>query len=389
MLNGPTEAAYYARHFRLPGFNQETQRKLQQARVLIIGMGGLGCPAATYLVGAGVGTLGLCDADEVSLSNLHRQALFDMHCIGEKKIKAASRRLRTMNPFISVVELDQFVGRAGLQDLIRDYHVVIDCTDNFASKYDINDACESAEIPLVYGSIFQFEGQVSVFHLPGIGGDRGYSYRDIYPSAPPSGLAQNCGDAGVLGVLPGMIGALQANEAIKVIAGIGEPLAGTLLVFDALGAVSQRLELKRRDESIQSGESLEYATVNELSVLELCERLQGEAAPVLLDVREVAEREALSLGGIHIPLGALASRLGEIPMDRDLVIYCQSGLRAYKAALYLTSERSGQQVFSLQGGASESARVLLERLKESPRGKDDRRLSQSSGGLSGRPGADV
>jgi adenylyltransferase/sulfurtransferase len=346
MNHAVPESVYYARHFRLPGFSEKTQDKLRQARVLMVGVGGLGCPAAMYLAGAGVGTIALCDADDVSATNLHRQVLFDGSCIGQKKVDVAAARLKALNPHIRIETIPSFGTPELLAELVPRYDLVLDGTDNFSAKYAINDACEAAGVPLVYGSIFQFEGQVSVFHHPTAEHPDGISYRDLYPDAPPTGLSQNCGEAGVIGVLPGIIGTLQANEAIKVITGLGETLSGRLMTFDALGAVTRRLALTRRDRSAL------YQSVDQgdISFEEWKRREQGVNPPVLVDVRDANEREAASLGGLHIPLATLPKRLADLPVGQDIVVYCKSGVRSAKAALYLRSIRPDDQVFNLTGG---------------------------------------
>lgn len=340
------ESEYYARHFRLPGFSEETQARLRSARVLIVGVGGLGCPIALYLAGAGIGTIAICDGDIVSASNLHRQILFDINSIGEKKVDAAAQRLRVVNPHISIETVDRYADSQLLAEIVPQYDLVIDGSDNFAAKYLINDACEAAGIPLVYGSIFQFEGQVAVFHLPTSLAPKGFSYRDVYPEAPPHGLAQNCGEAGVIGVLPGIIGTLQANEAIKIITGLGEPLSGYLLVFDALSAVTKRLTLTKRLSTTLAPQ----AEGNEIDIQQLQQLLQSDVAPALIDVRELNERQIYSIGGMHIPLAHLPKHLAELPRDRDIVVYCKSGARSAKAALYLRSVIRGKLIFNLRGG---------------------------------------
>ncbi len=342
------ESIYYARHFRLPGFGPATQDRLRAARVLVIGAGGLGCPAALYLAGAGVGTIALVDADEVSATNLHRQILFNAADIGQRKVDVAARRLKATNPHISVETIPKFADAELLADLVEGFGLVLDGTDNFAAKYAINDACETASKPLVHGSIFQFEGQVSVFHHPTATHPKGISYRDLYPDAPPAGLSQNCGEAGVIGVLPGIIGTMQANEAIKIITGLGETLSGHLLVFDALTASTRRLELKTR---VRLSEDQVAAAANaEITCFELRDRLVAPGGFVLIDVRDQNERDAGSIGGEHIPLTTLPKRLAEIPSSGDVVVYCKSGVRSAKAALYLRSVLPGRTVLSLKGG---------------------------------------
>ncbi len=342
-----TESVYYGRHFRLPGFSEQTQQKLRLARVLVVGVGGLGCPAALYLAGAGVGHLALCDADQVSATNLHRQVLFDLAAVGRKKVEVAAERLRAINPLIRVETFDSFADAAFLAAHVGEFDLVLDGTDNFSAKFAINDACEAAGVPLVYGSIFQFEGQVSVFHRPGADGSPGYSYRDLFHDEPPPSLSQNCGEAGVIGVLPGVIGALQANEAIKVITGLGEVLSGQLLTFDALTASTRKLALARRTPANVPRAQDAPA---DISYAELLERMESAQAPTLVDVRELHEREAVSIGGEHMPLATLPARLSDIPADRDVVVYCQSGVRSSRAALYLRSVKPGVTVLSLKGG---------------------------------------
>lgn len=340
-----TEDIFYERHFRLPGFTAATQEKLRSSRILIVGVGGLGCPAALYLAGAGVGTIALCDADDVSATNLHRQVLFTAQDVGRKKVDVAAERLAATNPHINIVRIDRFADADLLAEIVPQYDLVLDGTDNFSAKYAISDACEAAKVPLVYGSIFQFEGQVSVFHTPSTRHAAGISYRDLYPTAPPAGLSQNCGEAGVIGVLPGIIGTLQANEAIKHLSGLGETLSGTLLIFDALNARTQRLVLNKREAPVQDSAGPEQIDYEQLQALQ-----SGPTPPLLIDVRDAAEREAHHIGGIHIPLMALPQRLQDLKDSRVVVAYCKSGVRSAKAALYLKSVLPATQVLSLAGG---------------------------------------
>ena len=340
-----SEAVYYDRHFRLPGFNEKIQQKLRSAKVLIIGVGGLGCPVATYLAAAGVGTIALCDADEVSPTNLHRQVLFDTSCIGKKKITIAADRLQAINPYIHIEKFCQHVNPKLLRDLLPRFDVVIDCTDNFEAKYAINDMAQIFEVPLVYGSIFQFEGHVSVFHHPTESHLKGFSYRDIHPEAPPSTLAQNCGEAGVIGVLPGIIGTMQANEAIKVITGLGETLSGYLFSYDALTAKTRRLMLSKGCPS-----KIAQELNHEITYSQLLKRLESSHPPVLIDVREKDERQAFSIGGLHIPLETLPQHVTELPGNCDIVVYCKSGVRSARAVFYLNSLISGVKILHLKGG---------------------------------------
>ncbi|MGC7404211.1 ThiF family adenylyltransferase [Pandoraea pneumonica] len=340
-----SEKKFYDRHFKLPGFNETVQERLRSSSVLVLGVGGLGCPAALYLAGAGVGRITLCDADEVSETNLHRQTLFDIASIGKKKVTIAADRLRALNPYICIDTICREADVQLLTQVIPRFDVVIDCTDNFDAKYAINDVAADVGVPLIYGTIFQFAGQVSVFHYPTEAHPSGFSYRDLHPDAPPSAFAQSCGEAGVMGVLPGVIGTLQANEAIKVITGLGETLAGYLLTFDALSATTQRLKLAKRennDTALGAHHMIEYG--------ELLDRMRSSSSPVLIDVREHSERQICSIGGEHIPLATLPQHLKALPIDRDIVVYCKSGARSAKAALYLRSVMNGTKVFHLNGG---------------------------------------
>lgn len=344
------ESVYYGRHYRLPGFSAAVQDKLRKARVLVVGLGGLGCPAALYLASAGIGHLVLCDGDEVSATNLHRQILFDASHLGRKKVEVAAERLRIQNPHIKVETLDRFADEDYLRSIVADFDVVLDGTDNFSTKFATNDACEAAGVPLVYGSIFQFEGQVSVFHHS-VADAPGYSYRDLFPAPPPPGLAQNCGEAGVIGVLPGVVGCLQATEVIKLVTGLGEPLSGKLLMYDALTGTSDTVNIARRPRSAGvASAAQDDITHEELQVL------QAAAEPLtLIDVRENSEREKGSIGGLHIPLVTLPAQLGNIPRDRNIVVYCAAGVRSAKAALYLRAVLPGVRVLSLKGGLDAGA----------------------------------
>jgi molybdopterin/thiamine biosynthesis adenylyltransferase/rhodanese-related sulfurtransferase len=351
-----TEDVFYARHFRLPGFTPATQERLRRARVLIVGVGGLGCPASLYLAGAGVGTIALCDADDVSATNLHRQVLFTAADVGRKKVAVAAERLSATNPHIRIQQIARFADEQLLAEIVPQFDLVLDGTDNFSAKYAINDACEAAGVPLVYGSIFQFEGQVSLFHAPSEKQPKGFSYRDLYPTAPPAGLSQNCGEAGVVGVLPGIIGTLQANEAIKHLSGLGETLSGALLIFDALGARVKRLAVAKR---LPQALAHQEASTGQMTSDELQQRLSSDRPPILLDVRDADERARGSLGGLHIPLMSLHKHLAELRTGQDIVAYCKSGVRSAKAALYLRSVLPEVQIFSLEGGIDGPACALM------------------------------
>ena len=255
------ELARYNRHIIIPEFGEADQQKLKAARVLIIGSGGLGSPALLYLTAAGVGTIGIVDFDVVDDSNLQRQVLFDIHEIGKPKVEAARRRLEALNPHVRFILHNTHINSGNALDIIKDYDVVADGTDNFPTRYLVNDATLLLDKPNVYASIFQFEGQVSVFNYVNQQGERGPNYRDLYPTPPPPGLVPSCAEGGVLGVLPGIVGSLQALEVIKVITGVGEPLSGRFFTFDALNFENRTFNIKRRDDNPVNGKN---PTIHEL-----------------------------------------------------------------------------------------------------------------------------
>jgi len=363
------ELIRYARHLMLPEVGYDGQRRLKAASVLVVGAGGLGSPAALYLAAAGVGELGLADFDNVALSNLQRQILHGTADIGRPKLESARDRLASINPDVHIRLHPDRVTSANALDLIRDYDVILDGTDNFETRYLINDACVLGGKPNAYGAIFRFEGQASVFAAPG-----GPCYRCLHPEPPPPGLVPNCAEAGVFGVLPGFIGTIQATEAIKLIAGLGEPLVGRLLVYDALRMSVRELKLRRDPDCPVCGthptikELIDYdafcgmtqqpgsgsggpahaaagmpdrgeaASGVNISPEELRSRLDGGDAPRLLDVREPHEFEIARLpGAVLIPLGELFSRHTELDPGAEVVVYCHHGIRSASATAYLRS----------------------------------------------------
>jgi sulfur-carrier protein adenylyltransferase/sulfurtransferase len=358
------ELRRYARHVIMPEVGLAGQRKLKAARVLIVGAGGLGSPAALYLAAAGVGTIGLVDFDRVDSSNLQRQILYAATDVGRAKLVAASARLRGMNPHITVETHDARFGASNAEALLADYDMVVDGTDNFATRYLVNDACVLFGKPNVYGSIFRFEGQMSVLAAPG-----GPCYRCLHPEPPPAGLVPNCAEGGVLGVLPGIVGTIQATEAIKLILGEGNPLIGRYLLFDALAMRFRELKLKRdpacpvcgdRPSIVALREYEEYCGtagtavapegVNSVTVEELKSRMDRQADFLLVDVREPVETQISEIpGGQLIPMGQLSERHSELPRDRELIIYCRSGLRSARAVQFLKG-RGFQNVHNLEGG---------------------------------------
>jgi adenylyltransferase/sulfurtransferase len=355
------ERRRYARHLSMPEVGVEGQQKLKAARVLCVGAGGLGSPATLYLAAAGIGTLGLVEFDKVEFHNLQRQVLYGDADVGRQKLGAAAERLRGINPYITIREHDARLSASNAADLLREYDMVVDGSDNFATRYLVNDACVIHGKPNVYGSIFRFEGQVSVFATKG-----GPCYRCLHPDPPPPGLIPNCAEGGVLGVLPGIIGAIQAAEAIKLALGVGTPLIGRFLVFDALAMRFRELKLMRdpacpacgdaptitalRDyDEYCDGVTLTEAREN-VTVEELKDRMDRNADFVLVDVREPSEYDICRIPGAQlIPLGQLNERYLEIPNGREVIVHCRSGMRSARAAHFLKN-RGYSNVHNLEGG---------------------------------------
>lgn len=353
------ELARYNRHIIIPEFGIEAQKKLKAAKVLVIGSGGLGSPLLLYLAAAGIGTLGIVDLDVVDDSNLQRQVLFGVQDIGIPKVEAAKIRLKQLNPHIKIKTYNtQFTSKNALE-IIRDYDVVADGTDNFPTRYLVNDASVLAGIPNVYASIFQFEGQVSVFNYTDKNGTKGPNYRDLYPTPPEPGLIPNCAEGGVLGVLPGIIGSLQANEVIKVITGVGEPLSGRFFVFDALTFETRTLKITKRANSTEIKELIDYEQfcgisaiekpVKEISTLELENWISNGEDFQIIDVRETSEYEQINIGAHLIPLGEVIARNHEIEREKKVVIHCRSGARSAKAIRQL-EEIGFDNLYNLKGG---------------------------------------
>ncbi|HEY7394114.1 MAG TPA: molybdopterin-synthase adenylyltransferase MoeB [Gemmatimonadaceae bacterium] len=355
------ELRRYTRQMRLPTLGVEGQQRLKAASVLIVGAGGLGSPAATYLAAAGVGRIGVADDDRVDASNLHRQPLHRTEDIGSAKADSARETLIGINPHVRVDAIRQRVSRENALDLVTGYDVVIDGTDNFPTRYLLNDACVLTERPLVYGSVDRFEGQVSVFAT-----QRGPCYRCLFPSPPNPGTVQNCADAGVLGVLPGLIGTLQATEALKLILGLGENLAGRLLLVDTLSMRFRTIGVDRDPEcpacgtreirelidyeAFCSGEQSPVREVETILPTELSGALSAGEPIVVIDVREPYEWQIGRIPSARlIPLGSLFSTPPDMPVDADIVVYCHHGQRSHAAAEAL-SAFGFKQVRNLVGG---------------------------------------
>jgi adenylyltransferase/sulfurtransferase len=349
-------ALRYHRQTILPELGIEGQQRLGDGRVLIVGAGGLGSPAAMYLAAAGVGTIGLVDFDEVDETNLQRQIIYTTQDVGQPKLEAAAARLRALNPLIEVRCHEEPFGVANARALVSSYDVVIDGTDNFPTRYLVNDACVMAGTPNVYGSVFRFDGQVSVFATPG-----GPCYRCLHPEPPPPGLIPNCAEAGVLGVLPGVIGTVQATEAIKLVAGIGEPLIGRLLLYDALRLRFREVRLPRDPacpvcgdtpvirELVAYEESCGLETDVDMTVDELARWRKDSTPHLLLDVREPSEAAICRIDGAKlVPLGTLAHELDLLPRDVPVVVHCKMGGRSARATAMLRAK--GIDARNLSGG---------------------------------------
>jgi adenylyltransferase/sulfurtransferase len=372
MIFSNEEIARYSRHLIIPEFNIAGQRKLKAAKVLVVGAGGLGSPLLQYLAAAGVGCLGIVDQDRIEASNLQRQVIYDTNDVGQSKAHAAARRVRALNPHVEVQVHETLLTAANALEVIAGYDVVADGTDNFPTRYLVNDACVLLDKVNVYASIYRFEGQVSVFHYRHPDGQVGPNYRDLFPSPPPPGMVPSCAEGGVLGVLPGIIGSMQALEVIKVITGVGEPLAGRLFLFDAADFVPRVLKVPRDPANPLNGThptqttlidyeqfcgmphqevaherppSLRALSVNELQAW----RSQGTAFQ-LIDVREPHEAEIVSIGGELIPQGQIESQLERIHRDQPVVIHCRSGKRSAEVIDRLEKTYGLTNLYNLTGG---------------------------------------
>jgi adenylyltransferase/sulfurtransferase len=357
----------YSRHLILPEVGMEGQRRLKAAKVLCVGTGGLGSPMAFYLAAAGIGTLGLVDFDVVDASNLQRQIIHSTRDIGRKKLDSAAEKLIALNPGLNVVKHETMLSSANALDVLKDYDIVADGTDNFPTRYLVNDACVLLGKPNVYGSIFRFEGQASVFATK-----EGPCYRCLYPEPPPPGLVPSCAEGGVLGILPGLVGVMQATEVIKLILGKGEPLIGRLLLVDALNMRFRELKLRKNSECPVCGtnptvtqlidyqqfcgivpetpqESSVKNGIPQMTVKELKRRLDAGEDVQLIDVREPYEYQIAQIGGKLIPQNDVPQRLAEIDRDREVVVHCRSGARSQRIAEFL-KQAGYPQVSNLAGG---------------------------------------
>ena len=359
------EILRYSRHLIIPEVGKEGQQKLKAARVLLVGTGGLGSPLALYLAAAGVGTLGVVDFDVVDETNLQRQIIHGTSDVGRPKIESARDRIAEINPNVQVIPHEVRLSSENALEIMRDYDIVVDGTDNFPTRYLVNDACALLGKPNVYGSIFRFEGQASVLYA-----EEGPCYRCLYPEPPPPGLVPSCAEGGVLGILPGAIGTIQATETVKLILGIGEPLIGRLLLYDALGMGFREMKL-RKDPNCpvcgenptvtelidyqefcgipQAGAAEEANGVPEITVGELKAKMDSDEDINVLDVREPHEYEVANIGVKLIPLGELPQRLAELDQDEYFVIHCKTGARSGRA-VKLLQDAGFQNVYNVRGG---------------------------------------
>jgi molybdopterin/thiamine biosynthesis adenylyltransferase/rhodanese-related sulfurtransferase len=375
------EIARYSRHLILPEVGMEGQQKLKAAKVLCVGTGGLGAPLAMYLAAAGVGTIGLVDFDTVDASNLQRQIIHSTATVGKLKVDSAEIMLNGLNPHLNVIKHNTMLTSANALEILRDYDVIADGTDNFQTRYLVNDACVLLGKPNAYASIYRFEGQASIFGAP-----LGPCYRCLYPEPPPPGLVPSCAEGGVLGILPGLLGVIQATETIKLILGIGEPLIGRLLLVDALGMSFRTLKLRKNPDCPVCGtdptvtELIDYNQfcgiappseagplevardkavddhpivdgIPQISVQELKRKLDAKEDVFVLDVREPHEYLIANLGAPQIPVGEVERRVGELAAqkNREVVVHCRSGARSQKAALIL-KQAGFSNVSNLAGG---------------------------------------
>ncbi len=357
----------YARHLILPEVGMEGQQKLKAARVLCVGTGGLGSPLALYLAAAGIGTLGLVDFDVVDASNLQRQIIHSTRDIGRSKLDSAQEKLLALNPALNVVKHETMLRSENALEILKDYDIVADGTDNFPTRYLVNDACVLTGKPNVYGSVFRFEGQASVFAMR-----EGPCYRCLYPEPPPPGLVPSCAEGGVLGILPGLVGVIQATEVIKLILGKGEPLIGRLLLVDALAMRFREIKLRKNPNCPVCGPNptvtrlidyqqfcgiapetqQEQAVKNgipQISVKELKQRIDAGEELFILDVRQPFEYQIANIGGKLIPMMEVPQRLAEIDRNREIVVHCKLGISSQRVAEFL-AQNGYANVKSLAGG---------------------------------------
>ncbi|MFP4290263.1 MAG: molybdopterin-synthase adenylyltransferase MoeB [Cyclobacteriaceae bacterium] len=364
------ELERYSRHLIIPEFNLQGQQKLKAARVLVVGCGGLGAPLLSYLAAAGVGTIGLLDYDVVDESNLQRQVLFSVNDVGRPKVEAAAERLHAQNPHIQLQTYQTKLTSANAIDIIQNYDIVADGTDNFPTRYLVNDACVLLGKVNIYASVYRFEGQLSVFNYVDSEGKRYPNYRDLFPAPPPPGQVPSCAEGGVLGVLPGIMGSLQANEVIKVITGLGEPLAGRLFIFDTLSFESRTLKIHPHPENPLTGKNptqtqlIDYeqfcglpsqevslsSKVKEIDVQQFRQMRENKEDYQLIDVREPYEYDIAHLGGELMPGKDIDQYVEKIHRDKKVVVHCRSGVRSSRVIEKLEKQYGFSNLYNLKGG---------------------------------------
>ena len=360
------EFSRYSRHIMISEIGLEGQLKIKNARVLVIGAGGLGAPLLLYLAAAGIGTIGIVDDDLVEDSNLQRQVLFGVSDIGQPKVIAAKNRLEALNPHINIITFQERLTSQNAYSIFSQFDFVADGSDNFATRYLVNDAAYFTKIPNIFGSIFQFEGQISVFNYRKEDGEISANYRDLFPTPPLPGTVPSCGEAGVLGVLPGIIGALQANEVLKLIVGIGEPLVEKLMSFNALSGRSQLFSYNKNENNPISGknpsisELIDYEVFcnnkpmpvemnYKMDIVEFERMRLSNGVYQLIDIREPNEHQFVSIGGINIPLKKLEANLSLISKNESVILYCKSGKRC-ELAIELLEKNGFLNVKYMEGG---------------------------------------
>ncbi|MEK6480674.1 molybdopterin-synthase adenylyltransferase MoeB [Catalinimonas sp. 4WD22] len=361
------ELERYSRHLIIPDFNIEGQKKLKKAKVLVVGCGGLGAPLLSYLVAAGVGTIGIVDDDVVDHTNLQRQILYSVNDIGKPKVDIAAQKLSAQNPFVNIVKYQQRLTSENALEIINSYDIVADGTDNFPTRYLVNDACVLLNKVNVYASIYRFEGQLSVFNYSSKERKVGPNYRDLFPKPPPPEAVPSCAEGGVLGVLPGIMGSLQANEVIKIISGLGEPLSGKLFILDTLSFESTTLKFGRNPDNPLNGEhptqkglidyeafcgsnKIQTQYTKEISVFDLLQMRQNNEDFQLIDVREPYEYEIANIGGRLIPLNQIDAENHLVDKNKKVIVHCRTGKRSKEAIRLLENKYGYTNLYNLKEG---------------------------------------
>ena len=353
-LLSPTEWLRYKRHLQLPGFDGNSQLALKKSTVLVVGAGGLGCPILLYLAAAGIGKIGIVDFDIIEIENLHRQILFDESEVGRPKAIVAGEKIKKLHPYVNIEVFNKAIDYENVTSIISNYDVIVDGSDNFATRYMLNDACVIMDKPYIYGAVFQYEGQVSSFNVL-LDNKRSCNYRNIYPEPPEKGVIPSCAEGGVLGVLPGIIGCVQAMEVIKLITGLGELIVNSTWIFDTLSMESHKIYITDPipfiiNEIIPIQNYCIPSVINEIEYSEQWKKNLNNFQ--LIDVRTKEERRRKNIGGIHIPLSEIKEEYHKIICnEKDVIFYCQTGRRSKQAAQIFQQLTDGKKkVYSLKGG---------------------------------------